>query len=454
MTDRKTLLYCLCLIAVIFLAACDLFLLSEDEFYNRDVSGQSGEPDENIETCDFSIKISYDSSTYHYIDTIAVKVVFSERVQDLEISDISIKNGEIKDIRTYDNPEFLIRVRPNGQDLELSIPRGVIRNRAGKYNENPSNTLLLRADIFDNGTLTELSMSNSDDCIFGIDYDKHMLYEIDPFRETIQSRIQLPSTNPVAMDFSAADNKLYIIYKFKGAVDIYDIEDSTFSTYQFSFTQGGRDIEVDSVNRRIYIMTDQSRLFSLQMDTGAVIIDSADIDGRSMAIDENNRKIFTAGMGSSPSSLYRYSLDGDTLVREDYLWDAGSNGRRIVVSPDHSTICFPCGGGNGGGYTVYGYNAGDYRGVFGEWDIGTYPNMVFFHPGGEILYGTNGDPYDDNLYIMDVADYSLIRKLDFPNSDKGSIFSTNMSGSKAVGFSCDSHTGSGGKLYFFHDILK
>jgi len=191
----------------------------------------------------------------------------------------------------------------------------------------------------------------------------------------------------------------------------------------------------------------------MDMDSGEVLSRTklADWNISSIQFDDNRNKLFASNSGVSPSSIFRYGIVGNSITLEQSL-RSGANGRKISISPDGSTLVFPCGGGNGPGYTIYDYDTSDFNHVRGEWDVGTYPKSAIFSPDGNLLYATNGSSRDNYLYIMRVSGYSNIRKLPFPNADDYSVTAVNSDGSIVVGFSYDTNRDDDKLLYFFRDV--
>lgn len=178
------------------------------------------------------------------------------------------------------------------------------------------------------------------------------------------------------------------------------------------------------------------------------------IAGDSIAIDENNSILFSADKDISPSSIYKYSIKGDQISKEDELWNAGSNGREVIVTSDNTKVILPCGGGNGDGYTVYAFDTTNLANVLGEWNIGVYPQTVAFNSDSSVLYGSNTDPNDNYLYVMDAQNYSEIRKLPLPNSDTSSVIEVNSNNSSVITFTFDYYYNSNYRLYFFDNIAN
>jgi hypothetical protein len=276
------------------------------------------------------------------------------------------------------------------------------------------------------------------------------LLKLDLQNDWIDSQIDLPYTNPVAMAYVASQNVLYIVYRSNSKISRYSLTTGTFlSEYSFSASEA-LDIQVGETMKRIVVLHSGS-VSILDLDTGAVRLNAAAVAGASMALADAHGKLLTGSMYSSPSSLTRYSLEGDKLALEENLWSAGSNGRKVALSPDEMHLTLPCGGGNGSGYTLYDFNPYSLTQHFGEWDIGTYPMYSLFSHDGQYLYGTCGDPYDQNLYVMR-ANYQQVRKIPFPNANDYVLLCLNADGSELVGFSYDNYSNTKYRFYFFTDI--
>jgi DNA-binding beta-propeller fold protein YncE len=186
------------------------------------------------------------------------------------------------------------------------------------------------------------------------------------------------------------------------------------------------------------------------MGTGIVELETT-VGGASIVFDETSQTLFTAHSGLSPSTILQYAFTEGELTLVQSL-RSGSNGRKISISPDGAHVVLPCGGGNGPGYTIYDYDATNLNNVLGEWDVGSYPKVAAFSPDNSILYGTNGDPYDQFLYVMDAATYQQIRKLEFPNADDYAVITPNADGTMVVGFSYNTYYSTDFTLYFFSDV--
>ena len=306
------------------------------------------------------------------------------------------------------------------------------------------------------GKISDMVAGSDPEFVYALDRDNKVLYFISTSLQQIVKTFELPYTQPVAMDYSASDDSLYIVSAFSGAVTVFDLATNEISAIPFSYTKDGRDIAVAPMLRRLYVLSPDgyySYLSIIDMDTGNVILETVGIDGSSLVVDENTQMLFTGNSGLSPATMYRYSVSYDNLKEVQRL-RTGGNGRKINISPDGHHIVFPCGGGNSDyGYKLFDFDATEFDNVFGEWDIGTYPAAAQFRPDGSLLYGTNGDPYDNYLYVMDTRNYRLVRKLEFPNTSDYAVFSANSDGTVVVGFSYDDYYEDEYALYFFTDVL-
>lgn len=126
-----------------------------------------------------------------------------------------------------------------------------------------------------------------------------------------------------------------------------------------------------------------------------------------LAFDRVGNQLIAGHQGLSPSSLERFSFDPatDTLTSVQELWSAGTNGQDLVVSADGLRIAFPCGGGNGAGYTIFDYSTADLNTSNGQWDTGPYPRSACFSPNSARIVATEGG----TILIYDVATHVLLQ---------------------------------------------
>jgi DNA-binding beta-propeller fold protein YncE len=303
------------------------------------------------------------------------------------------------------------------------------------------------------GKISDMVAGDSPETVYAIDEDYQLLYTINTVSQKIVDAVNLPDSEPVAMAYSAADNALYIVSNNSAQITVFDIPTASISQIPFSESGVGRDIAVAPSMRLLIVLSPNSlnsNLTIVNMDTGTIELETT-VGGASIAVDESSQTLFTAHSGLSPSTIFKYAFTegGLTLVQS---LRSGGNGRKVNISPDGAHVVLPCGGGNGPGYTIYDYDAADLNNVLGEWDVGTYPKVAAFSPDNRILFGTNGDFYDEFLYVMDAATYEQIRKLEFPNAADYAVITPNADGTVVVGFSYDTYYDSDYALYFFSNV--
>lgn len=132
-----------------------------------------------------------------------------------------------------------------------------------------------------------------------------------------------------------------------------------------------------------------------------------------IAYDPATHRLFTGDRGSSPSGLARYAFDyaAKTLTLEQERWDAGGNGQDLTLSPDGKHLVFPCGGGNGTGYTFFDFDVEDLDNNFGEWNTGPYPTAAAYAPEGKRLLVSNST----DLFVFDTSTYMPLNQ-DMPKA--------------------------------------
>lgn len=137
-----------------------------------------------------------------------------------------------------------------------------------------------------------------------------------------------------------------------------------------------------------------------------------------LAFDRPGNQLIIGDAGTSPSSLNRFAFDpvAKTLTHLQERWDAGGNGQDIAISPDGDHLAFPCGGGNGAGYTVFDFSTDDLNVTYGEWATDAYPRAAAFSSDGAQLVATNGD----DVILFDVANHQELAK--FTIQDFGCSF--------------------------------
>jgi hypothetical protein len=362
-------------------------------------------------------------------------------------------DGTIVKIELYANNSLLATLTnnytyqwTNAAGGEYSLSARAYDN-AGAIGYSNQVTIKVLDGLYINGIISELAASEKDTLVFGLNQTTNKLLLINPSVKSI-SEVSLPFAKPISMDYAYGDSKLYIIYAFSGSLTIWDNNTREFTNYTYSESAKGSMIKADPVHRRLYILSDYG-LFIVNMDNGNVLLSNKPIEGQSIVIDPDKELLVSGTQSATPSSIFKYSVAGDTLHHIQTISDGGGNGRRISINPAKGYVVLPSGGGNGSGYTVWAFSIDNLNVVLGEFNIGIYPSSAAFTHDGLIMIGTNGDPYDNYIYVMNAESFAQISKIAFPNADDYSRIVTNFSGTKIVAYSYDTYYNNQYTLYFY-----
>jgi len=306
--------------------------------------------------------------------------------------------------------------------------------------------IIVSPGVFRNGVISDMTYSEDDHVVFAADKTNKRLLILDPVNGIISDSLDLPYPNPVAITYSIQDKLLYIVYEFDGVVSTYNKQTHQLSELDYSATEKGKDVAVDPLHRRIYVLTQSKKLEMINPDNGTVIQQGLSAESESIAIDPQNRLLYSGG--DYNARIYKYSVANDVLQQLQYV-EAGANAHTININPAGTIVVLPCGGGNGngGGYKLFAYDATNLDNIKGKWDIGTYPSFAVFSQDNQRLFGLNG--LDEEVYIESTSTYSTLSHLRFPNADDShSIITPNYSGSVLIGFSYNSYYNERYVIYF------
>jgi hypothetical protein len=403
------------------------------------------------------VTLSCEKTVYRYDEKIRFLAAFSRDIIELPAAALSVAAGRVVEIGKIDDSHYYIDVEATGSGLSVSILGKTVSDIFGKLNPSPSNTVGLSYEpLTETGLISRLCASDSDNFLFALDRDKDRIYKVFPLVPRVDILAQLGHEEPVDMDFSAADGKLYIAYASVGVVDEYDLTSGATRSFSFSDSQYGLQLRVDPIHRRIYILSSNQGgtiytkgLYILNMDTGAKLAGLIELRGESIVLDAGGQRLFTAMTGESPAKLYRYSVAGDSVALEETSVHTLSARTPLALSPDASLVGLVSIYPSQKGHMVA---SGDFSSVHGDWDMGSGGGYAVFNPTADILYIVRTWPYDNHVCVMGLDSNTLLKTLDFPNTNYYSVFATNKSGTAAVGFSCNTYYGSEYRFYFFTDI--
>ncbi len=310
----------------------------------------------------------------------------------------------------------------------------------------PVRIVVARGIVCD-GVISDLTASEDDNLVFGLNQTKNTLLLIDP-PSTSYTQITLPYPQPLAMDYSIQDQKLYIVYKFSGVVSVYNRNTNSLSEMNFSEVDDGRDISIDALHRRIYVKS-TAGMYILNMDNGNILLHDESIAEEDLfVIDPEERYLYSSRTGANTTSIRKYAIAADTLNLILTYPDAGSDVKQINIHPGGDYLVLPCYGGNGPENTVYAFDAKNLTTIQGAFDIGPHPMNTAFSPDGNIMLGTN--IVEDKLYIMDAHAFTEIDSRELPNAGDYCRMTTNHSGNTFFAFTYDYFYGRDYIIYFFN----
>ncbi len=292
-------------------------------------------------------------------------------------------------------------------------------------------TVTVKPSSIIDGVISDLTYSEDDNLVFGINQTTNKLMLINPHTYEIE-QITLPYAQPVACDYSLTDKKLYIVYKYTGVVSVWDKSSQLFSSISFSDQDDGRDIEVDETNRRIYLGSNAG-LYILNMDNGTVVNKFISSEIKTLVADPVHRWVFVRN-STSPVQLLKYDVSNDNFNLVEVNNEIDWYPQKLAICPDFNFVVLPCRNVNGNGYTLYAYDTHNIHNILGEFNIGNFPAFASFTPDGNFLLGINSLS-DEFIYVMQTNNFTLEKKIYFPGSDDNAVLTANYSGDKIVAFS-------------------
>ncbi|KNY29199.1 S-layer domain-containing protein [Pseudobacteroides cellulosolvens ATCC 35603 = DSM 2933] len=161
-----------------------------------------------------------------------------------------------------------------------------------------------------------------------------------------------------------------------------------------------------------------------------------------LACDRATNNILAGESGTSPSSLTQLVFNENTnkLEKKNDVWNMGSNGQDLAISPDGLHAAFACGGGNGSGYTIFDIDATNINNKFGEWYTDAYPRSASFSKDNKYIITTNGY----SIKIFNVKTHILVKTI----ADSGytsSFRKVGISNGGKIAYAISE----GGKLYYY-----
>lgn len=352
--------------------------------------------------------------------------------------DVSVNDpdGPIDYVELFANDQLLDTLRnyfvywwENAPSGEYDLIAKAYDTKGGVGISEPKHIKVLPGIVY-NDVIDELTYSENDDLVFGLNQSKNKLLLINPINP-YHTEITLPFAQPIAMDYSVQDQKLYIIYKFTGSISVFDHSTQSLSELEFSAVDDGRDICVDALNRRIYLLS-TAGLYILDMQSGDVLLNATAIEGASMVIEPDNQWLFTASSISSSETLYKYSVEGDVLNLIQTRSGIGSSAKKIKIHPEGDYVVIPCIGGNGRNQSVFAYSTADLDNILGEFNMGFAPIFAAFSPDGNYMLGGSG--FNNEIYVMNARSFLKENQIHVPNAREYVRMTTNNTADKIIVF--------------------
>ncbi len=401
------------------------------------------------------IEINIIDNATPYTDILHFEMISNEKINGIYTSSFSATNAIVKSYSkdsTYSGAGERYIITVNGKtkgEITLSLLDNIVTDSAGNSSSSVSSGESY--SFIPIGVVNEIVPSDNPQFVYALDNTYMQLLKVDVNNEQIDSHITLPHPAPISMKYGKTGNILYIAYKNYDTISRYDLNSETFlSEYTFSATNENYDLDINESLNRIYLLatdpqssiTNQVKVLSL--DSGSLIVEGS-VEGKMMTVNPNNGDIFTGEKGLSPSSFYHYSATNSNISNIKEIWNNGSNGKYLTISPDGLHVVMFCGGGNGAGYTVHDIDTSDISNTIGEWNVGGYPIYGVFSHDSKYFYAMG-----DDLGVYDM-NYIKLKSYEYDKFDTH-ILGLNSDSSVLVQYTFDDNYDNNYRFIFFKDI--
>ncbi|MDD4554307.1 MAG: Ig-like domain-containing protein [Bacteroidales bacterium] len=299
------------------------------------------------------------------------------------------------------------------------------------------------------GLITDIASGNDPDLMFALNTDTKKLMLLNPVTASIAGQVTLPFSSPLACDFAPGNNKLYIGYKFEPKITVYDPVNFQLSQISCSGNVGVTDLEADDVNQRLFVLTSDGTLHVISLPAGPEELSVPSFNADHLSVHDSSHMLFTEKTSGNYVTLYKFSIETAQPVLQQSK-QVGYSASQVVTNPAGTTVVVPTSNFNTRiSYRVFSYDAADINHVQGEWDFGIWVNYVTFSPDGAILYGVNGDYYDDYIYVNDAVNFTIIKKLPFRQRGEKGIISPNSDGTRIAGITNNGYTPLKSYVFFY-----
>ncbi|NOY51159.1 MAG: hypothetical protein GXO88_11445 [Chlorobi bacterium] len=350
---------------------------------------------------------------------------------------VSDSDGEIDSVKLFLN-DSLVKTTYSEYWISFSL----LMTKSGDYKLNAiawdnDGDSVVSEDLFfsvqegllPNGLITNIIPSTNDKEFFALNKENKKLMLLYPFEES-ERKIDLPYSLPIDMDYSPAEEKLFIVYENYGVVSIWDRNTEEFTTKSFSSTADAISVVADVIHRRIYVETDKG-FFILNMDDGNVLNTDVTLEFDNYVIDPNKQLMFTAEYKYS-LVVKKYSLINDNFDLQQTREDLGYVNSGMVLNEQKAYFLAISTTGNDGNGTHYAFKTDNIYELYGQFSNIDYPKSPAFTRDGETLILV--DDFKDILYMLNTESFQVDRTIDIIDGSNA-LVAINNSKTKAVIFS-------------------
>lgn len=301
------------------------------------------------------------------------------------------------------------------------------------------------------GLISDIIVSDDPERSFAIDKVNGKLFVLNPKAQSIIEEVTLGQEDLVALDYSATDEKLYMISGNSGNLIVWDENNSSWAIYSYSDSNSGTDIEIDEIHRRIYLLAGPM-LHVMDMDNYTVLFSLETLTGISLALNEEDRILIMNTTGSyNDHKLFKYSVESDEplLIQESEL--PNNYEKSVFLSPDHSMIVIAGQCDSGNTSEICAFSADNIDNLLGTFPIGSYPTTLAFNHSGSLLLAGIGDYTDGYIRYCNTQTFTLQGEMPLPKADAYLRMAVNQDGTWITAFTSEDYwTGFNGSLVFIN----
>ncbi|TAL67473.1 MAG: hypothetical protein EPN82_14435 [Bacteroidetes bacterium] len=364
------------------------------------------------------------------------------------INDDDFRNEEVKKIEFYRDDSLIgtatyFTNKFTLTHLEMGSFKltGKLYDQYNKISISNSIDITVKEGIWTDGIISKMISNKQNGYVYALNRDKKILHVIDSKQKKLVTNIILPYLNPISMAMSEDDKKIYIIYSNTGKITIVDINSYNTSHYTIN-AQSNSDIQIDSRNRRIFIIGSNS-LSTYGQDNMNFIKEDRNIRGSGIALDNQAMLLYVAE--SYNSTIYTIN---DTVIQKSNIKLPGQFFKDFAFNYDMSKVALRCSTGNG----VCCYKTSDLSNLIGQWSFGQGVNYIVFSKNSRFLFGSGNNYNDGSIYKMDANNYTEIEKYKTLNFSS-SVLCTNNDDSILLAYIYqDGYSSEDKHIIIFYDI--